>query len=159
MFAIFVVIVEMILSHRSRRESNLRKIPSGLRLTGVFLYWNQGAGLFGYKGIESLGFRGHLALDFAVAVIFKSFIFSWFTSIVFGKLLYCRFLSVFCLFSGVSLLRFGCSPSFFASETGFHSSVFLVFSSFLRRGFSSLGMKYPSSSSSKSPYSRMIFMR
>ena len=76
MFAIFVVIVEMILSHRSRRESNLRKIPSGLRLTGAFLYWNQGAGLFEYKGIESPGLRGHLALDFAVAVIFKSFIFS-----------------------------------------------------------------------------------
>ncbi|WP_245006235.1 helix-turn-helix domain-containing protein [Bacteroides cellulosilyticus] len=65
MFAIFVVIVEMILSHRSRRVSNLRKkSPDGHCLTGAFLYWNQWAGLFGHKGIESLGFRGHLTLDF-----------------------------------------------------------------------------------------------
>ena len=65
MFAIFVVIVEMILSHRSRRVSNLRKkSPDGHCLTGAFLYWNQWAGSFGHKGIESLGFRGHLTLDF-----------------------------------------------------------------------------------------------
>ena len=65
MFAIFVVIVEMILSHRSRRVSNLRKkSPDGHCVTGAFLYWNQWAGLFGHKGIESLGFRGHLTLDF-----------------------------------------------------------------------------------------------
>ena len=55
----------MILSHRSRRVSNLRKkSPDGHCLTGAFLYWNQWAGLFGHKGIESLGFRGHLTLDF-----------------------------------------------------------------------------------------------
>ncbi len=55
----------MILSHRSRRVSNLRKkSPDGHCLTGVFLYWNQWAGVFGHKGIESLGFRGHLTLDF-----------------------------------------------------------------------------------------------
>lgn len=57
----------MILSHRSRRVSNLRKkSPDGHCLTGAFLYWNQWAGLFGHKGIESLGFRGHLTLDFPV---------------------------------------------------------------------------------------------
>ena len=75
MFAIFVVIVEMILSHRSRRVSNLRKkSPDGHCLTGAFLYWNQWAGLFGHKGIESLGFRGHLTLDFPFSfiVVFQS---------------------------------------------------------------------------------------
>ena len=59
----------MILSHRSRRVSNLRKkSPDGHCLTGAFLYWNQWAGLFGHKGIESLGFRGHLTLDFPISI-------------------------------------------------------------------------------------------
>lgn len=62
-------------------------------------------------------------------------------------------------FSAFSLGVFCHFSSFFALEYGFAYPFFAVFSSFLRGGFSSFGVKYPSSSSSKSPYSRIIFRR
>ena len=72
----------MILSHRSRRVSNLRKkSPDGHCLTGAFLYWNQWAGLFGHKGIESLGFRGHLTLDFPNGVPIGNYLSQYFANL------------------------------------------------------------------------------
>ncbi len=62
MFAIFVVIVEMILSHRSRKSTK-NPLP-GIAKQGYFYIGIKGVGLFWHKGAESLGFRGQLTLDF-----------------------------------------------------------------------------------------------
>ena len=69
MFAIFVVIVEMILSHRSRRESNLRKIPCrALSSRGIFILESRGKDYFSTRGQNRFGFRGQLTLDFPLGL-------------------------------------------------------------------------------------------
>ena len=61
MFAIFVVIVEMILSHRSRRESNLRKIPCrALPSSGIFILESRGQDYFSTRGQNRLVLGGSL---------------------------------------------------------------------------------------------------
>ena len=95
-------------------------------------------------------------LFFVVAVVFiLSFIFSFKCEAdLFSNSLSFTFLAFFSReFSAFFRDVFFDFSCFFASKVGTFSLISLTFFSFLRRGFSSLGMKKPSSSMSKSSYS------